>query len=201
MKKPLLYAVISIVAVLTLTACGPPKAFDIHYGSDLQKYPNLVRQNTVENYDEFKKQTWITGPRLGASGRYQYLRALADGNNSVGFIQLYVYRYDGGHDGYDFHSAYDLNGQKLEVVKIRYEKDWTENEYWYEGELRHDIIHFTVDEAAVTLKYQDLIKHRNSGLSLKVYGQRANLVIEIPGVYIDDYLGVLEERYNLKGLK
>jgi len=59
MRKLFLYAVISVVAALTLTACGPPGAYDLHYKSDLARHPNIVLQNTREQHDEFKKQTWI----------------------------------------------------------------------------------------------------------------------------------------------
>ena len=201
MRKLPLFVVISVAASLLLTACGPPGARDIHYSSDLQKYPSLVRKNTLENYDEFKKQTWIIGPSFGKIGEYQFLRALSDSNNSVSFIQLYVYRNELGNRGYDFHSTYDLSGNKLDFVKIKHETDWTEQSYWYEGEIQRDIYQYTVDEAAITLRYKDLVQVRKSGLRVKVYGKRADKVIDIPGVYIDDFLSVLEERYNLKRLK
>jgi len=198
MNKTLLPVVVSVLALFTLTACGPPLASEIHYASALEKYPNIVKQNTAENYDDFKKQTWITGPRLGKSGQYRYLRALADKNKSIGFIQLYLYHFEWDNDGYDFHSAYDPSGKKLEFHKVRYEKDWQE---YHIGEGQTEYRQCSIDDAAVTISYKELVKLRNSGLTVKLYGRLGNKVVELPAVYVNDFLSVLEERYNLKGLK
>lgn len=194
-------AVISVVAGLMLTACGPPGIHNIHRTSDLQKYPDLVRKNTLESYDDFKKQTWITGPRLGSSGDYQFLRALAAADKSIHFIQLYVYDFDWGKHGHDFHSAYDQSGRKLQFIKIRYEKDRTDDTSTVDGHTETTHRYFTVDEAAVTLGYQDLLKHRTNGLNIRLYGKNSDKVYHLPGVYIDDFLKVLEADYNLKRLK
>lgn len=204
MKKSLLLVVVSAVAVLMLTACGPPGIHDLHYRSDLQKYPGLVRKNTREQYDEFKKQTWILGPHTGSYGQYIFLRALADDNKSIDFIQVYVYQTEwdnGGGTGYDFHSAYDANGNKLPFVKISQETGWAQSSYWYQGEVVEDYNHYTLDQAAVMLGYKQLAQNRRDGMRLKVYGKFGDKVVDIPGVYIDDFLSVLEERYDLKRLK
>lgn len=199
MKKILLPVVISALALFTLTACGPPLAHEIHYASALEKYPNIVKQNTAENYDKFKNQTWVNGPRLGEIGNYRFMRALADGKKTVDFIQLYVYRFGWGTDGYDFHSAYDQNGKKLEFNKIRYEKDWDIYGTTEDGQTEYRP--YTIDDAVVTISYKELVKFRNSGLTVKFYGRLGNKVVEMPAVYITDFLSVLEERYKLKGLK
>lgn len=204
MKKLFLFMAISAAALLMLTACGPPGIGDLHYASDLKKYPGLVRKNTRVQHDEFKRQTWILGPHTGSYGQYIFLRALADSKNSIDFIQVFVDQTEwdnGGGTGYDFHSAYDLNGKKLPFVNIKHDKGWASSSYWYQGEIVEDFNHYTHDQAAVMLSYKDLSQHRRDDMRIKLYGKSGDKVINIPSVYIDDFLSILEEGYDLKRLK
>ncbi len=87
MKKHVLPIVMLSLAVVMMNGCSlllpAPKASDIHYNYDLKHYPHIVRQNTQQLYDDFKKETWIYGPKLGASGQYQLLRAWANSKKVV----------------------------------------------------------------------------------------------------------------------
>jgi hypothetical protein len=43
------------------------------------------------------------------------------------------------------------------------------------------------------LTCKELVKHRSSGLTIRFYGKNGDRTYELPAVYIDDYLSVLEE--------
>jgi len=144
-------------------------------------------------------------PHTGSYGQYVFLRALADVNKSLDFIQLYVYQtewdYSGAGTGYNFHSAYDANGQKLPFVQIGHEEGWARSSYWYQGEIVRDHNHYTLDQAAITLSYKQLKQNRQSGLRIKVYGKFRDKVVDLPAVYIDGFLAALEDKYQIKNLK
>lgn len=204
MKKASALVAISLLTVFMLAGCGPPKIGEIHYTSDLKKYPGIVKKNTREEYDEFQKHTWIIGPRGGIHGQYTYLRALADNNKVVQFIQIYLNQTEwdrGGGTGYDFHSAYDADGNKLQFVKMAHETGWQISEYWYQGELRQDHNHFSNDQAAAIVSYKKLDRNRHEDLRVKFYGKNGNRIATVGASYVDEYLSVLEERYDLKRLK
>lgn len=165
-----------VLSCLLLTSCLATDSF-------LQD-PVKTYAYTKATYDQFKDSTWVNAPEYGTSYNYNYLRAYIAGGE-LSFIQLYLVRRS---SGYDFHSAYDINTNQLQFTEI--------DNYWMTVGDPPEYTNTRIEHAGVTLKYNELVKHRSSGLAIKVYGKNGNDIIEIPGPYIDGFLLFIESSYS-----
>lgn len=133
--------------------------------------------NTSVAVDGYRKTTWIKGPLFRSSYNITntiFLRCLVQEEN-VSFYQLYIS--DKKQDWRFYNSAYDLKGKKLNFVQIDHEVT--------SGAM-------TKEDFAISLTKDYLTENTQTGLNIKIYGKRGDVVLSLPPHYIQGFLRKVE---------
>lgn len=162
--------------------------------TNVKSRESVIGKSVVEA-DSFKKTSWLKGPMMKANFFKEgmkrdkaerqvdmyCLRAMKDEKTVIGsnFIRIYASNEDTSWNF--FESAIDSDGNELEFVKISGESSM--NTKFGVG---------TIEDFAITVDEEYLTSKNDSGIIIRVYGQRGNRTISIPPYYIQGFL----ERYK-----
>ena len=158
-----------IVVLILLSGCGPTK----------YKTPDEVDKNTTFTYDPNKKSKWIKGPSVRVDHATQKPSAMgysdvflqtfvADGR--LLFHQLFVTYY--GLECVFFEEAYDINGNKLELIEI-------DRDFENLG---------IIEIFAVIFREGHLEAATKTGINIKCRGRRGERIITLEPTFVEGYL-------------
>lgn len=144
------------------------------------KTSDEVYAKTESEFDQYRRSTQITGPRLNldngntAGTTTVLMRDIwIDGRRDS--LQLYVS--DPGFGWRFYGSANDIEGTSLPLLEIS----------------RDPVGRYCYEDVAVVLTPEYLDARRESGLSIKVWGNAGQRIVDVPGFYVDGFLRRVEE--------
>jgi hypothetical protein len=136
-----------------------------------------VREFTEIEYDEFRKETSVRGPGIDMDKDTNYwLRANFDKDNTYIFeLVVNHFRFD---EIADFYEAYDSTGKRLGFMWIGSESN--------------------VETVSISIPYQTLENSDPHGLTIKIIGNRQDLVVPVAPHYMSGFLGKIAETGLMK---
>lgn len=140
-----------------------------------------VHDKTRVEYDHYKNSTWVNGPTINASSLTAFhLRSLWIGGSQKS-LQLYVS--DKSSSWRHFAHANDSDGNSLPLTPIGTDVD----------SFSYGRIHNTwcYEDVAVELTKEYLESHASSGMSVKVWGNAGERIVDVPPFYIEGFLRCL----------
>lgn len=182
---PRLHTILSVLALSALSSCATPVA---GWGSAAGPRPQTAEEvfaKTRAKFDSYKKSAEITGPVFWLSDHTVFLLRSMFQGESPSAVQLYIS--DEGVEWRNFSNANDSSGVALPLIPIT--KDAEPWSYRSVGGVR------CYEHVAVEMspEYTRLHSSTGIGISIKIWGNAGERIVDVPAYYVEGFLRKLDE--------